>query len=146
VIEAALSIAWAHAFIFLLVFWTLSVIAGVPPVGANPFPNGWGMLIATACLVQLGVGVSLDRRYDRSATRSLLIAPLYPLLYWVLMAVVTVRSTIPALFARRTDAVARWYTPRENDATADPAAHTLPDSHPTATRLAADSAAVKQSD
>jgi poly-beta-1,6-N-acetyl-D-glucosamine synthase len=145
-VEAALSITWAHAFIVLIVFWTLSLIAGVPPVGANPFPNGWGMLIATACLVQLGIGVSLDRRYDRSVTRSLLIAPLYPLVYWALMAVVTVRSTIPALFARRTNAVARWHTPRENDATTDPAAHTLPDPHPTTTRLAADSAAVKQSD
>jgi biofilm PGA synthesis N-glycosyltransferase PgaC len=149
-IEAALSITWAHAFIVLLAFWALSLLAGVPPVGADPFPNGWGMLIATACLVQLGVGVWLDRRYDRSVTRSLLIAPLYPLLYWALMAVVTVRSTIPALFARRTSAVARWHTPREDDTTAetaaDPTADALPDPHPTTTKLAADSAAVKQSD
>jgi len=145
-IEAVLSIAWAHALILLLTFWALSLIAGVPPVGANPFPNGWGMLIATACLVQLGVGVSLDRRYDASVTRSLLIAPLYPLLYWALMAVVTVRSTIPALFARRTNAVARWHTPREHDTTAATAADALPDTRPATTRLAADSAAVKQSD
>jgi biofilm PGA synthesis N-glycosyltransferase PgaC len=145
-IEAALSITWAHAFTVLLAFWTLSLLAGVPPVGASPFPNGWGMLIATVCLLQLGVGVYLDRRYDRSVTRSLLVAPLYPVVYWALMAAVTVRSTIPALLTRRPDAVARWHTPREGDTTADAAADEIPDPHPTTTRLATDSAAAKQSD
>jgi len=145
-IEAALSITWAHAFTVTLAFWTLSLLAGVPPVGASPFPNGWGMLIATVCLLQLSVGVYLDRRYDRSVTRSLLVAPLYPIVYWALMAVVTVRSTIPALFARRQDAVARWHTPREADTAAEATADAPVDPHPTSTRLAAESAAAKQSD
>jgi biofilm PGA synthesis N-glycosyltransferase PgaC len=145
-IEAALSITWAHAFTILLAFWTLSLLAGVPPAGASPFPNGWGMLIATVCLLQLGVGVYLDRRYDRSVTRSLLVAPLYPVVYWALMAAVTFRSTIPALLARRPDAVARWHTPREGDTAAEATADAPANPHPTSTRLAADSAAAKQSD
>ncbi|HEY3002793.1 MAG TPA: glycosyltransferase family 2 protein [Kribbellaceae bacterium] len=113
-VEAMLSIAWAHGFTALVTFWLLCLAAGVTPVGASPFPNGWGMLIATVCLLQLAVGVYLDRRYDRSIGRSFLVAPLYPLLYWALMAVVTVRSTIPALVARNRPAVARWHTPRES--------------------------------
>jgi biofilm PGA synthesis N-glycosyltransferase PgaC len=143
-IEATASIIWAHAFTVLLAFWALSLLAGVPPVGANPFPNGWGMLIATVCILQLGVGVWLDRRYDRSVTRALLVAPLYPILYWALMAAVTVRSTLPALLFRRTNDVARWHTPREGDTTAADAP-AVPEPT-TTTRLAADSAAVKQSD
>src|SRR6266508_4457431 len=107
-VEAMLSIAWAHAFTALVAFWLLCLVAGVRPIGASPFPNGWGMLIATVCLVQLAVGVWLDRRYDRSVGRAFLVAPLYPLIYWMLMAVITVRSTVPALVARRKTAVARW--------------------------------------
>jgi poly-beta-1,6-N-acetyl-D-glucosamine synthase len=145
-IEAALSITWAHALTVLVAFWTLSLLAGVPPAGASPFPNGWGMVIATVCMIQLGVGVYLDRRYDRSVTRSLLIAPLFPIFYWALTSAVTVRSTIPALFARRPDAVARRHTPRGGATTADAAADAIPDPHQTSTRLAADSTAAKQSD
>ncbi len=117
-VEAMLSIAWAHAFTALVAFWLLCLVAGVRPIGASPFPNGWGMLIATVCLVQLAVGVWLDRRYDRSVGRAFLVAPLYPLIYWMLMAVITVRSTVPALVARRKTAVARWHTAREGTASA----------------------------
>jgi biofilm PGA synthesis N-glycosyltransferase PgaC len=113
-VEAVLSIAWAHSFIVLVAFWLLCLVAGVRPVGASPFPNGWGMLIASVCLLQLAVGLWLDRHYDRSIDRSFLFAPLYPLVYWALMAVVTVRSTLPALVTRNRPAVARWHTPRES--------------------------------
>lgn len=111
-VEAVLSIVWAHGFVVMLVFWVLCLGVGVAPPGASPFPNAWGMVVATACLVQLAFGVRLDRRYDRSVTRSYWIAPLYPLGYWLLMSLVTVRSTIPALL-RPQPSVARWSTVRE---------------------------------
>ncbi|MBA2769310.1 MAG: glycosyltransferase [Sporichthyaceae bacterium] len=111
-VEATLSIMWAHAFIVLMCFWLASLVAGIEPVGASPFPNGWGMLIGSVCLLQLSVGVFLDRRYDRSVTRALWIAPLYPLVYWALMAAVTVRTTVPALLAADRSRLAQWHTPR----------------------------------
>jgi len=126
-IEAVLSIAWAHAFTALAAFWALCLAVGIPPIGASPFPNGWGMLIASACLLQIGVGVCLDRRYDKSVSRSFLLAPLYPLIYWALMALVTVRSTLPALVARPRATVARWHTRRESD---EPAEQTVEASSP----------------
>ncbi len=116
-VEACLSILWAHAFTLLLGFWAVCLAAGVNPPGASPFPNGWGMLIASLCLVQLGTGVLLDVRYDRSTVRALAIAPLYPLGYWLFSAVVTVRSTLPTLFARRRPDVALWRTVRSAPAT-----------------------------
>jgi hypothetical protein len=71
------------------------------------------MVIASLAIMQLATGVYLDYRYDRSVVRSLLIAPLYPLGYWVLMSLVTVRSTLPALLARTRPPTARWHTVRE---------------------------------
>jgi biofilm PGA synthesis N-glycosyltransferase PgaC len=111
-VEAVLSVVWAHAFLVMLIFWGLCLSVGVAPPGASPFPNAWGMVVATACLVQLAFGVRLDRRYDRSVGKSFWIAPLYPLGYWLLMSAVTVRSTLPALL-RAQPTVARWSTVRE---------------------------------
>lgn len=111
-VEAVLSVVWAHAFLLMLVFWGLCLTVGVRPPGASPFPNAWGMVVATACLVQLAFGVRLDRRYDRSVSTAFWIAPLYPLGYWLLMSLVTVRSTLPALL-RAQPSVARWSTVRD---------------------------------
>lgn len=112
-IEAVLSIVWAHAFLLLMTVWLLSLAVGIEPVGAAPFPNGWGMLIGSMCLLQMGVGVFLDRRYDRSVTSVIWVAPIYPLLYWVLMSAVTVSSTLPTLRAGDRPRLAQWHTPRE---------------------------------
>ena len=111
--EACLSVLWAHLFIVLLVFWTLCLAVGLPPAGASPFPNAWGMLMATLCLLQLATGVWLDARYDRSVVVSLLVAPLYPLGYWLFSSLVTLRSTVPELVTKKRSAVSQWRTPRE---------------------------------
>jgi hypothetical protein len=50
------------------------------------------MVIATVALVQLGVGVWLDRRYNRQVGRFYLWAAMYPLFYWMLMLLMTVRA------------------------------------------------------
>ncbi len=68
----------------------MSYALGFPPIGASPIPNFWGMLIATVCLLQLFTGVILDRSYDRLLKKYFIVAVFYPLVYWILMAVITV--------------------------------------------------------
>lgn len=119
-IETCLSVLWAHTFVVLLGFWALCLGSGLPARGASPFPNGWGMLISTLCLGQLATGVWLDHRYDRSVVRALLVAPLYPLGYWLFSSVVTVRSTIPELFRPKRSEVSQWRTVREPVPTTSP--------------------------
>ncbi len=111
-IEACLSILWAHCFLAVLAFWAICFSVEVSVPGVSQFPNVWGMTVATACLAQLLTGVLLDARYDPTVRRALWIAPLYPLGYWLLMSLVTVRSTLPALVRRQPD-LARWATTRE---------------------------------
>ena len=115
VLEAVASIVWAHCFCLLLAVWGAAALVGAHPAGVSPFPNGWGMLVATLAIAQLVTGVFVDYRYERSVVRSLLIAPLYPLGYWALMAVVTVRSTIPALLTDRRVRNVQWQTIREEE-------------------------------
>lgn len=68
-------------------------------------------MIATVALVQLGVGVWLDGRYNRSVARFYLWAPRYPLFYWMLMLIVTVTATPAALLGRK-QATSHWRTAR----------------------------------
>jgi poly-beta-1,6-N-acetyl-D-glucosamine synthase len=119
--EAVCSVLWAYATVTLIGFWALSYAAGLEPLGANPVPNFWGMVIATLALAQLGVGVWLDRHYNHGVARYYLWAAMYPLFYWGLMLAVTVTATPAALFGRRRP-TSHWRTarvPRTGDATAD---------------------------
>jgi biofilm PGA synthesis N-glycosyltransferase PgaC len=110
-IESSLSILWSVCFVFLAALWTLSYAVGLPPVGASPIPNLWGMTIATLCLLQLLTGVLIDRRYDPGIVRLLPYAVWYPLVYWAFLAVTTVRALPYLLRAPAREAV-RWSTAR----------------------------------
>lgn len=92
-IESGLSIVWAYSFVVLTILWAFSYTFGYPPVGASPIPNYWGMLIGTMCLVQLLIGVLLDSRYDDKLRWYYGLAVFYPLIYWILMAFVSVTAT-----------------------------------------------------
>jgi biofilm PGA synthesis N-glycosyltransferase PgaC len=89
----------------------LSHALGYAPFGSSPIPNLWGMLTATACLAQLGTGVLLDRRYDRNLARYFPFAVLYPLVYWMLMSVISAIYTLDGLIRRR-PTVQVWHIER----------------------------------
>ena len=110
-VEAVCSIVWGFLTVFMIAFWALSYAVGLEPLGANPVPNLWGMTIATVALVQLGVGVWLDRHYNPTVGRFFLWAAMYPLFYWLLMLVITVRATPGALLSRRRG-TSHWKTER----------------------------------
>ncbi len=111
--EAILSILWAYCFVVLTAFWIASYSAGVPPVGASPIPNWWGMTIATMCLTQLLTGVLVDSRYDKTVLGSFPMAVAYPIVYWMLMSIITVVATPGGLFKRsRSGKITQWRTDR----------------------------------
>ena len=112
-VESVLSILWAYCFVLLTVFWIVSYSIGVPPVGASPIPNWWGMMIGTLCLIQLLVGVVLDSRYDRTVLSAYPFAVAYPVAYWMLMSLITALSTPGGLLHRvRPGQLAQWRTAR----------------------------------
>ena len=110
-IESVLSILWAVVFIGMTTLWLLSWAAGVPPIGASPFPNLWGMAIATWCVLQLALGTLIDTRYDRGIWHYFPYAVFYPLIYWAFLAITTCLS-LHHLFAKPSRLPVRWNTPR----------------------------------
>lgn len=112
--EALLSVAWAYTAVFLTGFWVVSSAMGAMPLGISPIPLWWGMLIATLCILQLLTGVLLERNYDREVLRYFPVAVLYPIVYWMMMALITALATPIALFERnRPGSVTRWKTERD---------------------------------
>jgi poly-beta-1,6-N-acetyl-D-glucosamine synthase len=111
-VESSLSILWAVCFLVLTSVWTVSYAIGLPPVGASPIPNLWGMAIATICLLQLLTGTLIDRRYDRGIVRFLPYAVWYPIIYWAFLAITTVIA-LPYLWRRPASESVRWQTLRE---------------------------------
>jgi len=99
--EGVLSITWAYTFLGLTSYWVAAHALGFSPYGSSPIPNLWGMLTATACLTQLATGVLLDRRYDRGLAKYFPFAVLYPLVYWMLMSVISAIYTIDGLVRKR---------------------------------------------
>jgi poly-beta-1,6-N-acetyl-D-glucosamine synthase len=114
-VESSLSILWSVCFVFLAALWTLSYAIGLPPIGASPIPNLWGMSIATLCLLQLLVGVLIDRRYDPRIVRFLPYAVWYPIVYWAFLALTTVVA-LPYLVRRPSRQAVRWSTARVGSA------------------------------
>jgi len=100
-IEANLSVLWAYTYVFLTVVWLVSYALGYPPRGASPIPNFWGMVIATMCLLQLLTGVILDHAYDQVLRKYFIVAVFYPLVYWILMAIITVTTAPVGLNVNR---------------------------------------------
>lgn len=114
-VESALSVLWSVTFVVLVTLWTICYSIGLPPIGASPIPNLWGMAIGTLCLLQLTVGVLIDRRYDRRVLRYLPYAVWYPIVYWAMLAVTTVIA-LPHLFKRPARESVRWNTARTGGA------------------------------
>jgi len=109
--EAVLSLLWAFCFVILTSLWIVSYSIGIPPVGAHPIPNFWGMMIATVCIVQLSAGIVLDRHYDRSILPYAAYTVLYPLLYWTITSTIAFLYT-PVGILRKRPRITLWKTDR----------------------------------
>lgn len=110
-IESVLSTLWALCFVVLTLFWGVSYALGYPPIGAHPIPNFWGMMIATACILQIVTGTLIDRRYDRATARYFPYAVFYPIIYWMVLQIAAVMA-LPHLFKKPGQKAVKWTTRR----------------------------------
>jgi poly-beta-1,6-N-acetyl-D-glucosamine synthase len=117
-IEGLLSTLWSHLFFVAAGFWAAAITVGVYNFAGNPFPNFWGMLIASVLVVQIAIGLSLDGRYDHSVRRYVLWLPWYPIAYWMLSAAAAVRGTLPGLVRGPQSAPVTWTQNRVDNAPA----------------------------
>ncbi len=98
--ESCASILWSFDFVLMTLFWLFSKSIGYDPRSASPFPNFWGIMIATTCIAQLVIGAWVDQQYDPEIMWSTPYAVFYPIIYWMMMAIITFVYTIPALLSK----------------------------------------------
>lgn len=99
-LEAILAIIWCHLLVAMTIFWAVGISYGVPNLGNSLILNHWGFMTVGVAMIQILWGIHLDANRDAGIKRLRVLAPLYPLAYWMMSATVVVLSTLPTLLTR----------------------------------------------
>ena len=123
-------VRWRNHRMWLLSFealasllWVVLLVAAllVAALGGDPgrvrrlfgFALAWGIAVSFVALVQMVVALSLERGYDRTIIRPLLLGAAYPLGYWVLAAAAAIHSETIALVRGPRERRVVWNIARE---------------------------------
>jgi poly-beta-1,6-N-acetyl-D-glucosamine synthase len=94
--EALASLIWVVVLVVALLAATIGIIVGKSGALFG-FALAWGIAISFVALLQMVVALSLERGYDRTIIRPLLLGAAYPIGYWMLAAAAAVHSEASAL-------------------------------------------------
>lgn len=110
--EYAMSVLWAYSIMVIAVLWLVGFVIELPPDYRVPtFLSGWnGVMVGTTCLLQIGISLALDARYDKGSLKSFYWMIWYPLAYWILNMITTIVA-VPRALLRETKKRARWISP-----------------------------------
>jgi biofilm PGA synthesis N-glycosyltransferase PgaC len=111
-VEYAMSVLWAYSIMVIAVLWLVGFVIELPPDYRVPtFLSGWnGVMVGTTCLLQIGISLALDARYDKGSLKSFYWMIWYPLAYWILNMITTIVA-VPRALLRDTKKRARWISP-----------------------------------
>jgi biofilm PGA synthesis N-glycosyltransferase PgaC len=99
-LEAILAIIWCHLLVAMTIFWAVGISYGIPNLGNSLILNHWGFMTVGVAIIQILWGIHLDASRDAGIKKLRVLAPLYPLAYWMMSAIVVVLSTLPTLLTR----------------------------------------------
>lgn len=112
-LEMCASVVWAYTLLLLTVTWLLGHVlpnGTLPVVGSPLSPQGGGLLLGAACLLQFAFSSWLDSRYDRGLGRNLFWMIWYPIAFWTINCASTVVA-YPKVLLRSRGKRARWISP-----------------------------------
>jgi biofilm PGA synthesis N-glycosyltransferase PgaC len=111
-VEYLMSVFWAYAMLVIAALWLAGFFIELPPEYRVPaFLSGWnGVVVGTTCLIQIGVSLALDARYDKGSINSFYWMIWYPLAYWMINMLTTIVA-VPRALLRNTNKRARWTSP-----------------------------------
>ena len=111
-LEYLMSVLWAYSMLVIATLWLVGLVIELPEEYRVPsFLSGWsGIMVGTTCLIQIGVSLALDARYDRGSVRSFYWMIWYPLAYWMINMITTIVA-VPRALLRNAKRRARWTSP-----------------------------------
>lgn len=111
-LEYFTSVFWAYSMALVSLFWFLDQLMPMPDYLQVPsLIPGWnGVMLGTTCLLQFGVSLMVDSRYEKGIGKIYYWMIWYPFAYWLLSVFTTVIAVPKAIFKKR---VARgsWESP-----------------------------------
>jgi biofilm PGA synthesis N-glycosyltransferase PgaC len=110
--EYMVSVMWAYCFALSVVLWACGLAFEVPARWRIPslIPAWPGMVIASSSLLQVAVGMFLDRRYDLRFGRQFYWVIWYPIAFWMITFVTAVVA-LPKAAVRSRGSRALWTSP-----------------------------------
>lgn len=111
-LEFLVSITWAYSMALVLLLWLTGLVVELPaPLRVETLLPQWhGLVLAFTCMVQFGISMLIDRRYDYGLGRKYYWMIWYPLGYWALNMLTTVIALPRALLIKRSG-TATWVSP-----------------------------------
>jgi len=112
IIEYTASVAWAYAMALIISLWIIGKLLPLPDyLHVSTLLPGWnGILLAITCLLQFGVSLFIDGRYEKGLGKFFYWMIWYPMAYWFINVATTVVAFPKALFKKKgTRAI--WISP-----------------------------------
>ncbi|MBT8550139.1 poly-beta-1,6 N-acetyl-D-glucosamine synthase [Polynucleobacter paneuropaeus] len=110
--EYALSVLWSYSMLATIIVYFLHFF--IPSFSSfsvhGLIPEWSGLLIAVTSMVQIGIAMWIDARYDKQIWRNYAFTIWYPIAFWVLSMLTTVVAFPTALY-RGGKARGRWVSP-----------------------------------
>jgi biofilm PGA synthesis N-glycosyltransferase PgaC len=111
-LEAFASLAWISLLFAALIVSVLQ-LAVHGAEHAFGFGLAWGVAISVVATVQLAVAVGIEYRYDPRGLRAFLLAPIYPIAFWIVGGAAALFCEVGAFFTGPKEQRVVWDIPRE---------------------------------
>ncbi len=99
-LEYVISVFWSYTFVIFSIIWSINLVYPTVAAGSSFILDWKGSFLVLMCLIQFGVGLVIDSRYEKGVARYLFWMIWYPFIYWLLIALTTVWATPKALFCK----------------------------------------------
>ncbi len=109
-IEYVISVLWSYTYVIFGIMWLISLIIPHPFPVVKIFPEWKGTVLVALCLIQSGVAMFIDRRYEKTILWYHFWVIWYPFIYWIIAALAVVKAAPRGLF-RRMGQRAVWKSP-----------------------------------
>jgi biofilm PGA synthesis N-glycosyltransferase PgaC len=98
--------------IFIIILWSTGLFIDLPQyLTVKTLVPGWtGIVLGITCLIQFGLSMMIDSRYDRNITKNYFWIIWYPVVFW-LINVFTVAVGVPKALMKPKGQPAVWVSP-----------------------------------
>lgn len=112
VLELLVSTAWAHLIALIFLVATIGLFVELPPYlrGAAFLPGWSGVVLGATCLLQFGISLGIDSRYEPRLGRYYYWMIWYPMVYWTIQTAATIVA-LPRALRKPPNRRAIWVSP-----------------------------------